>query len=192
MKKSQILNRIFLLFFSAMTAYGLNAQNAYETLLDFKEKTIRLCLYEDFDPEIQIITVWDKNIINLVPDPLNPDNTVMKWVKCNKNQTYGGFAFGIRDVHIGLSLEGWKYFTYKIYAPFPVNTSILKFVKDGDIMIYHDTISIEAEPHQWYKAAHAIDESLYQEDNPIVIIIHPAGGEEVEGIILIDDIRLER
>jgi hypothetical protein len=40
---------------------------------------------------------------------------------------------------------------------------------------------------------HPLIESLFYEDvNPIGIMIFPAGGEDMEGVVLIDDIKLER
>lgn len=183
---------LIILCFSLIVSFLYGQEREVKTLLNFDDKTIRLCLYDDIDPEVQILTVWDKNYINLISDPVDPQNSVMIWEKNNTNQTYGGFALGIRDVKVGLDLKDWRYFTYKIKAPQPVSSSILKFVKDGDILIYHDSITITADANKWYKVEHIIDESLYEQDNPIVIIIHPAGGEEIEGQILIDDISLER
>lgn len=188
-------NSIFLFLFLIVNVSIQCQTPEINTLLNFEDKTIRLCLNQvvENEPEIQIVTVWDKHFLDLVADPMNNNNTVMHWERSIYNQKYGGIAFVVSDVQNGLNAKAWDYFSYKIWVAAPIKTSLLKLVKHGDIPVYEDSQIINLEPNKWHTVKHPLNESLFYEDvNPIGIMIFPAGGEDMEGVVLIDDIKLER
>lgn len=189
MKKSVLI--LFLLIASISTQCQTTE---VKTLLNFEDKTIRLCFSEEVEnnPAIQILTVWDKPILNLVADPANAQNTVLRWEKSSVNQTYGGLAFTVSDAKNGLNAKDWQCFSYKIWASAPIQTSLLRFLTHGEISIFEDVQVLNIEPNKWYTVKHAFNESLLEKVNPVGIMMFPGGGDEMNGVILIDDIQLER
>jgi hypothetical protein len=165
-------------------------QQPHTLLLDFDQKTVRVCFTDNSPNIFDIETMWDKNWSTITQDPENPDNNVLKWQKDCSKQLYGGVAIRKRD-HIPFETKAWKSVTYRLNSSEPFTTSILKMFDVNDKEILASTVTITADKNKWYRIVHEFDENYYKEKDPFVFFIMPGAGDDFDGFFLIDDIRLE-
>lgn len=188
MKKNLIS---FALFFSAVT---LSAQQAEtKMLLNFDDKTVRMCFNEPNDNFFVIFSAWDGELLNIVPDPENSSNNAIEWTKNPSGQLYGGFCFLVRNFsNEGFEIKGWDHFSYRIRGSKPFTSILIKFLDSSHAVVFESFKTLDASADTWLDVKHTINKESWQFDNPIFIEILPGAGEDNNQSFIIDDIRLER
>jgi len=157
-------------------------------ILDFDKKTI-----DSHDNYIAEYWGWDTEKIAIVADPADPDqiNKVLTWEKCIAGQLYGGFVFLMSDEK-GIDFTTWEYLAFRLRGSKPFNGVTFKFLKPYEIYVIDGEVNFDGKAEIWHDVKIDIRNVKHPHNNPVLFMIFPAGGEEINAQFWFDDFRLER
>lgn len=179
---------LIILTLIALSLDSISQEKDVFLILDFDRKTI-----DGDNTTVSEYWGWDTENIAIAADPddISKTNKVFTWEKCTASQLHGGFVFVMSDGN-AIDFTSWEHMAFRIRSSKPFNGVTYKFLKQHEIYVIDGEVNFDGNAETWHDVKIDISQVKPPHNNPVMLLIFPAGGEEINAQFWLDDLKLER